>query len=100
MALQNKNTGEYLKIDFGYIPLPIVKIFKNKEARDNFNPTFDTYKRYDFNVEEFNQEITTATPDPLLTFIDNFKTLAYAKIKGQLNIVDENGVVDVIWEDC
>ena len=37
--------------------LTIAKIFKNKEARDGFNPTFDTYKRHDFNTEEFNAEI-------------------------------------------
>lgn len=100
MALQHKTTGEYLKIDFGYIPQPIAKIFKNKAARDGFNPTFDTYKRYDFNTEGFNAEIALLTPDPTLTFIDNFKKLAYEKIKTQLNVTDENGVVEVIWEDC
>ena len=100
MALQNKNTREYLKIDFGYIPQPIAKIFKNKEARDGFNPTFDTYKRYDFDIREFNNEIALRTPDSTITFIDNFKKLAYEKIKEQLNIANENGVVNVIWEDC
>ena len=100
MALQNKNTGEYLKIDFGYIPQPIVKIFKNKVVRDNFNSTFDSYKKYNFDTREFNNEIASLTPDSTLTFIDNFKKLAYEKIKSQLNVVDENEVVNIIWEDC
>ena len=99
MALKNKKTNEYLKIDFGYLPLPIAKVFKNKEVRDNFNPKYDAYERYDFNVEEFNVEIQTAQADSTLSFIDNFKTLAYNKIKSQLN-VEVDGVINIIWEDC
>ena len=108
MALKNKQTKQYLKADFGLLPQPLIKIFRNKEARDSFNPTFDKYELYPFDIAQFNEEIKTATPDSNYSLVDNFKRLLYAKLKQQLNIpiksIDEDGneieVENIIWEDC
>ncbi len=100
MALKNTITGEYIKIDFGYLPQPTAKKFKSEQQRQGFNPQFDNYQKVDFDIKDFNEAIKTALPDPTKTLIDNYKNLAYAKIKEQLNVKDENDVVVVIWEDC
>lgn len=48
-----------------------------------------SYKKYNFDTRRFNNEIALRTPDSTITFIDNFKKLAYEKIKEQLNIYDK-----------
>ena len=108
MGLKNTITGEYIKIDFGYLPAPIAKKFRSQEQRNNFNTTFDKFEKVEFDLKDFNQSIKTAFPDSTKTLVDNFKTLAYSKIKQQLNIpiksIDEDGneieVENIIWEDC
>ena len=103
MALKNKNTGEYLKIDFGYLPMPIVKIFKSEQSRIDFNPNWDKYIQYPFDIDEFNKEISTIIPNPELSLLNNFKSLVYSKIKKELittKLVDDVEITELIWEDC
>ena len=95
MGLKNTLTNEYLKIDFGYLPLPTAKIFRTQAARQNFDANFDSFKKQEFNVTEFNTVLKTAVTDPLKPLLmDNFKSVAYSFLKEILNRVTAD------WEDC
>jgi len=95
MGLKNTQTNEYLKIDFGYLPLPTAKIFRTQAARQSFDANFDSFKKQEFNANDFNVALKTAVIDtskPLL--LDNFKSLAYDFLKVELN------KTAVVWVDC
>ena len=94
MALKNLTTNEYLKIDFGYLPQPIAKIFKNQISRDSFDQNFDNFRVLNFNIAAFNIAATVATVNVDKSLLNNFKDLAYSLLKAELNA--EN----VVWEDC
>lgn len=95
MALLNTITNEYLKIDFGYLPLPVAKVFKTQAARVDFDQNFDNFKVQEFDVNAFNVAASIAVTDPLKPLLmDNFKSLAYAVLKIELN------KSTVIWENC
>lgn len=94
MALKHKETGEYIKIDFGYLPQPTAKKFKSEQQRQGFNQQFDNYQKVEFNIAAFNEAIKTALPDPIKTLLDNYKTQAYSYLKAQLNKDVTN------WIDC
>lgn len=94
MALKHITTGEYIKIDFGYLPQPVAKKFKSIQQRTFFNPAFDNYQKVDFDIKAFNVAIKTKAADATKSLLDNYKTEAYNYLKAQLN-------KDVVnWEDC
>ena len=53
MALKHIITGEYIKIDFGYLPQPTAKKFKSEQQRQGFNHQFDNYQKVEFNISSF-----------------------------------------------
>lgn len=97
MALRNNRTGEYLKIDFGYLPRPTVKTFKNEEQRAEFNvdATYIQTKSVAFPCyKEFAELQTDASlVDAGKSLIDNYKSIAYLALKNKLNEKEQ------IWED-
>lgn len=110
MALKNKITEEYLKIDFGYLPLPTIKIFKNDTERQAFDadPSYVKIQSQPYVAPKFATYCADATLNVAGTSVnDVYKTLAYKALKEKLNTVttkDESGktvetTVDT-WEDC
>lgn len=110
MALKNKTTEEYLKIDFGYLPLPTIKLFKNDAERQAYDadPSYIKIQSQAYDVPKFATYCADATLNTAgISVADAFKTLAYKALKEKLNTVtskDESGktvetTVDT-WEDC
>ena len=106
MALKNKITNEYLKVDFGKFS-PVIKIFRNQETRVLFNPTFDKFRIYPLSIDTI-ISLLNVTPNMNLTVIDNIKTNIYNYLSSELNkpikSFDENGnevlTENIIWENC
>lgn len=110
MALKNKTTEEYLKIDFGYLPIPTIKIFKNQDQRQQYDidPSYVKIQSQTYDAPKF----ATYCADPTLnvaqtSVVDMFKTLAYKALKEKLNTqttkdTDGKTVETTVetWEDC